>query len=102
METKMKNGKKVILEKIFHFNDDSYTNESAGKEVDGFKSKGLPTGYIVEGVLLDDIEVGKSVSLARHVRNGVEVDGLMTTSPVMEITNEKIKTKNSTYRITVL
>lgn len=58
-----------------------------------------PVDYEVEGVLAEDIVVGKCVEMLRTKRNGVEMPGLFTTSQVTFIDKEFFTTQNSKYRI---
>lgn len=64
--------------------------------------KSLPVGYWLEGTLLDDIKVGESVLLFRHVRNGITVSGITQTSPVASIVGDILLTQNSIYRMTLV
>jgi hypothetical protein len=62
----------------------------------------LPISYWIEGDLIfpisGKIEVGGSVCIRRHVRNGIPVEGYMETTKVIEVTENTFKTKNSVYR----
>src|ERR1044072_6856019 len=61
---------------------------------------GLPIDYWVEGTFYSDIVEGQSVTILRKIRNGVEVPGIFTTSPVATVTNDKVllfRTANSDY-----
>lgn len=68
-----------------------------------FEGKSPPVEYWVVGNLVYPIEIGKSVIIDRHVRNGVEVRGVMSTSPVVQIEHDGdvtyITTANSVYKI---
>lgn len=63
----------------------------------------LDVGYWVQGFLLRDIEVGRSIVLDRHNRNGTEIKGVFNTSPVKSITRQGnlllIDTENSKYQV---
>lgn len=65
-------------------------------------AKSLPVGYSLEGVLLEDVILGRSLYLYRTKRNDVETSGLTETSPITNIQNNYLHTKNSIYRITEL
>ena len=60
----------------------------------------LPNDYTAKGVLIEDVEVGKDIVISRSNRNGVEIEGIFHTTPVVEIKGNKIHTKNSIYEIT--
>jgi hypothetical protein len=63
--------------------------------------EGLPTGYWVEGVLINDIEVGKPIDIFR-VANSLNEQGklgLFTSSPVVSIDGPIIKTQNSIWSL---
>jgi len=62
----------------------------------------IPIEYNLEGYLMYEIEVGKSVFVDRTKRNGVEVRGVFTTSRVTEIGDNYFKTKNSVYSYKLL
>lgn len=68
----------------------------AGQD-NGFVS--LPVDYTVEGYLLEDIKVGKSILIDRRKRNDVEISGFMNTSHVKKITKTGVETENSVYLI---
>lgn len=59
--------------------------------------------YYVEGELIGDVTVGKSVLMVRENRNGVAVNGMFQTSTVTSITpldNVVIfRTRNSIYKL---
>ena len=57
----------------------------------------IPIQYNLEGSLIYDIEVGKSVIVERTKRNGVEVCGVFSTSRVTEVGVNYFKTQNSVY-----
>ena len=58
----------------------------------------IPIEYNLEGSLIYDIEVGKSVIVERTNRNGQEVRGVFTTSRVTEVGDNYFKTQNSLYK----
>jgi len=66
-----------------------------GKPNDNYSS--IPIEYNLEGNLMYDIEVDKSVIVERTKRNGVEVRGVFTTSRVTEVGDKYFKTQNSVY-----
>jgi len=57
----------------------------------------IPIEYNLEGYLMYEIAVGKSVFVDRIKRNGVEVRGVFTTSRVTEVGDNYFKTQNSVY-----
>lgn len=57
----------------------------------------LPIDYWIEGLLLNDIEVGSPVSVMRDIRNGIQMYGFFASSPVTELTETQFKTRNSVY-----
>ncbi|MGA1048984.1 MAG: hypothetical protein ACO3UU_13335, partial [Minisyncoccia bacterium] len=64
---------------------------------DHFDNYSLPIEYNLEGELINDIEVGKSVVVSRTKRNGVDAYGIFKTSRVTEVGNNYFKTMNSVY-----
>ena len=62
----------------------------------------IPIEYNLEGNLMYDIEVDKSVIVERTKRNGVEVRGVFTTSRVTEVGDNYFKTQNSVYSYKLL
>jgi hypothetical protein len=68
----------------------------------------LYDGYWVEGVLVNEVEVGKPVTVWRHTRNGIAADGFLTTSRIKKIESISdnsslvIETENSKYKIEYL
>jgi hypothetical protein len=62
----------------------------------------IPVEYNLEGNLMYDIEVDKSVIVERTKRNGVEAYGMFTTSRVTEIGDNYFKTQNSVYSYKLL
>lgn len=58
----------------------------------------LPIAYNIEGSIISGFEVGKRLLVARTKRNGVEMDGLFTTSGIKEIGEDYFKTENSIYK----
>jgi hypothetical protein len=59
----------------------------------------LPIDYWVEGYLLAEPTVGKTVVVDRVSRNGEKVSGMMVTSTVTEVFEGGFKTLNSVYKI---
>lgn len=59
----------------------------------------LPINYWLEGYLTEELIVGKSLTVSRTNRNGVEIGGLFVTSTVTEITSDGFKTLNSVYKL---
>lgn len=62
----------------------------------------LPTAYLVEGLLVDEISIGRPVRVLRMVRNGINVSGYFSTSPVIAYDENTIRTSNSVYRYTMI
>ena len=68
-----------------------------------------PVDYYIEGVIYDiGPTVGKQLTVIRDNRNGVKCMGVMTTSPIVEISLHKdgvsqiIETNNSVYILETL
>ena len=59
----------------------------------------LPVEYYLEGIMPEEPTVGKSLTVIRTSRNGIEIGGLFTTSRVTEITKNGFKTLNSIYKV---
>src|SRR5882672_9184799 len=68
-----------------------------GAEGDGRES--LPVAYELEGELLAPITLGCPMRIFRTKRNGVEVDGMFTSSPVQAMDAGWVRTENSLYRV---
>jgi hypothetical protein len=73
-----------------------------------FAGKSPPIDYVVFGELVQDIETGKSIILRRYCRPDesgqlVRVDGIMTTSLVVDIFDLEgvlyVTTRNSVYKV---
>ena len=62
----------------------------------------LPVDYVMVGILLTPITIGKSVRLLRFERNGVPVLGTFQSTPVARLTDDGFATANSVYRLEVL
>jgi hypothetical protein len=64
-----------------------------------------PVDYWLAGDIIGEVLVGQSLTMYRHVRNGVKIEGWFQTSPVREIIKNSeneligISTGNSVYRI---
>jgi len=90
---------RVYLEKISTVNGglpaiewDKYTPGTA--QGDGYS---IPIEYNIEGIIYTLPSVGKSFTVLREKRNGVEADGLFQTSTVTEVGETYFKTHNSVY-----
>lgn len=63
----------------------------------------VPIDYEVQGVLMEDVTVGCCLSLFRTHRNGVQSEGVMSTSPIVSIDTDgeymRISTANSIYHL---
>lgn len=63
-------------------------------------------GYFVMGYYAHAPEVGQRFEINRYERNGVVIDGIMTTTPVAQVTQVpggfEFETANSRYRLTHL
>lgn len=59
----------------------------------------IPLDYWLEGYLISEPEVGKSVVVDREVRCGVKTPGIFTSSIVTAITDTGFKTLNSVYNL---
>jgi hypothetical protein len=62
----------------------------------------LPVGYEILGYLNEPIKVGESININRTHRNGVEMSGHFTSSPIVSIKENKVFTHNSQYEIIVM
>ena len=62
----------------------------------------LPLDYWAEGELLNGIHVGEPVRIARDIRNGEHIPGLLETSPVVNVTDTEFRTRNSVYKYTII
>lgn len=69
---------------------------------DGNPGVSLPIDYTVEGTLVNDVEVGKTVQIFRTKRNNVALPGFFETSPVTKIGMAGFTTQNSVYGLEVL
>lgn len=74
-----------------------FENHVAGTMKNVEEDKSLPIQYSIEGTLLQEILVGKSVWVARTKRNDISSNGLFQTSKVTEVTKNTFKTQNSIY-----
>ena len=59
----------------------------------------IPVDYWLEGYLVAEPTVGKSVVVQREVRCGVKMGGIFSSSLVTEITETGFKTLNSIYNL---
>lgn len=85
---------KCRLSKIEHFDGRPVGDGSGGP---------ITVGYTVEGYAAGFPEIGKPFSIFRTKRNGVETEGIFTTSDVQDFTAESmIETRNSKYKFEVL
>jgi len=69
--------------------------------------KSLPVDYTARGYLMSDLQKGYSMSVERYQRNGKTVAGVLTTSPVAEISPLEngevlVKTQNSKYIVEMI
>jgi hypothetical protein len=62
----------------------------------------LPNEYWIIGTLLRAIQVGEAIEVDRTNRNGIEVHGYFQSTPVTEIKDNLIRTRNSEYLIEYL
>lgn len=62
----------------------------------------LPIEYTVEGILMEPIQVGRSVLMERDTRNGVQHPGIFQTSKVTEVKGNTFRTLNSIYNFEVI
>jgi hypothetical protein len=68
----------------------------------GVEGKSLPIDYTIEGFLTEPVIVGCRVQVDRRKRNGVPIDGLFLTSPVVEVNEVGFRTMNSVYMLEFL
>ncbi len=61
--------------------------------------RSLPVDYEMEGILLANVEVGKSVHVARQMPSGAV--RIFTSSPVISVQQGAFATANSFYRLEV-
>lgn len=59
----------------------------------------LPVDYNLTGWTMRPIIIGKTMAVLRDTRNGVECEGIFTSSIVKEIKDNLITTQNSIYKI---
>lgn len=59
--------------------------------------KSLPVDYTIEGELVNPIQVGQPVLVARDKRNGVPSTGVFISTPVLECGTNFFRTRNSLY-----
>lgn len=62
----------------------------------------LPESYFLVGYLMGPIRVGQIIDVWRVMRNGVEIQGHFTSSPVVKIEGDLVHTRNSIWRVEVL
>ncbi len=62
----------------------------------------LSDGYQVKGHYERMPTVGERFVIIRYERNGVEISGILTTSPVVKVTARGFETQNSRYRLKIL
>lgn len=62
----------------------------------------LPVEYEMVGILRDQVVIGQPVRLFRLLRNGVRVNGRFSSTPVVEITGNRLTTLNSVYQVEAL
>ena len=60
---------------------------------------GLIQGHYVFGYLDGEPVIGEPVVVERYNTNGRIAAGILTTSPVVQLTGDGFKTQNSTYQI---
>lgn len=76
----------------------SHSKEDYVYGADNGREKSIPIDYWVEGeLIIPEIKVGSQIFIAREIRNGVKVDGVFSSSRVVEFDDKIIKTKNSIY-----
>jgi hypothetical protein len=68
----------------------------------GHAAISLPVDYWLEGYLLQEPEVGKSVLVQREVRNGLKVSGMFVSTEVVKVSEDTFETLNSIYKIEYL
>ena len=104
-------GTKVIVRK-FKAKDNACAPTARRDEwIDGRGAKdgkdlSIPVDYEIFGILREDVNFNKPLDIDRYVRNGVEVPGHFTTSPIvaMDVTafGGVICTQNSVYTLVCL
>lgn len=62
----------------------------------------LPVEYWLEGYLMEEPTVGKSVVVQREIRCGIKAGGIFRSSPVVQITEDGFETLNSIYKLEFL
>lgn len=100
----MKQNDRIKLEKIEAHPTPRYPTPESKDYIPGQDNygKSLPVGYTMEGVLLADIQIGKSLYMLRYKRNDVPAVGEVSTSAIEAINGDILLTKNSMYRLTAL
>ena len=102
----MKAQTKVILEKLTVSDNPKVETSKIEDYIPGQDNGAVsvPTGFWVQGTLISDVEVGKSVSIFRTTRNGINTYGYTITSPVISLRSDGleavIETENSVYKLT--
>jgi hypothetical protein len=59
----------------------------------------LPIDYWLEGFLVAEPELKKTLKVARYIRNDVVIPGMFTSTVVVKIEEDLLYTLNSIYRI---
>ena len=98
----MKKGNRVQIQKLSPSENPEFPSAAKETYLYGSINKGmsLPVDYTLTGKLVDDIEVGRGVDVARDTRNGVSCLGIFQSSPVTKIEGDLFHTLNSVYRVT--
>src|SRR5688500_14038799 len=96
--------KTIFIEKVMPSNEPfaptpEWTHYSAGAINPGVS---LPSGYSIEGFLLEEIAVGRPVRVLRTIRNGKNALGHFATSPVIAYDDQTFETLNSVYRYRIV
>lgn len=59
----------------------------------------LNQGYWLQGILAQELELGKTIKVLRHTRNGIVTPGVYESTSITKIDGDKIHTLNSVWKI---
>ena len=93
-------GTAVRMVKLAAVDDPQHQTCSWDKWKPGQQNEGAPpVDYELRGFLIEPLEIGKPIIVARTHRNGVQVMGTFVSTPVREFKNGAAITMNSIYFI---
>lgn len=59
----------------------------------------LNEGYWLQGILVQELKIGKTIKVLRHTRNGIKMTGIYESTPLTKIDGDKFYTQNSIWKI---